>query len=369
MKTLLKWVIAGAIVAAVLVIAHDPQARIASVLAALKIDASVQPHYGSMEVVEGGNQPPAPRETPASESMDVAALESAADYAAAHDSLSLIVMRHEYIVFERFWHGSSFDTVVDSRELARVLTALATGVAISQRKIAWPDEPIGYLVPELRTTPRGEITVRQLLQLSSGLGDPAAAPGTRWKDQSADPDLLAQVIERATGQRYARYLSDSLWRPVGAAQASLWVDRPNGAAHVDRGFLARQGDWMRIADLLLHNGRYQGAEVIVPRWLPQLLQPSAANRNYAAYFHLGNHAAPGMTPYLAPDTYVAEGGGHRLWLVPSLQLAILCAARGEHRPADWDDGRIPNLIVRGTRDFVPAAARPGTDLRQLVPNH
>ncbi len=32
-------------------------------------------------------------------------------------------------------------------------------------------------------------------------------------------------------------------------------------------------------------------------------------------------------------------------------------------------GRIPNLIIRGARDFVPAAARPGADIRRIVPNH
>jgi hypothetical protein len=56
-----------------------------------------------------------------------------------------------------------------------------------------------------------------------------------------------------------------------------------------------------------------------------------------------------------------------MWLVPSLQIAIL--RTGALPAADWDDGRIPNFVIRGTRDFVPAAARPGADIRQLVPNH
>jgi hypothetical protein len=73
-----------------------------------------------------------------------------------------------------------------------------------------------------------------------------------------------------------------------------------------------------------------------------------------------------MSPYATEDVFVVEGGGNRLWLVPSLQMAIL--RTGGPPASDWDDGRIPNLVIRGARDFVPAA-RPGADIRQLVPNH
>jgi CubicO group peptidase (beta-lactamase class C family) len=134
---------------------------------------------------------------------------------------------------------------------------------------------------------------------------------------------------------------------------------------VDAGFFARQGDWLRVAELLLRSGNYQGDEVIVPRWVPQLLQPVQSNPNYGSYVRLGTHPVPGMSPYATGDVFVVEGGGNRLWLVPSLQIAIL---RTGGQPA-WDDGRIPNLVIRGAHDFVPAAARPGADIRQLVPNH
>jgi CubicO group peptidase (beta-lactamase class C family) len=333
--------------------------------------------------VQGGNQPPAPRESPAAEQLDAAALQAAADYAERQQSRSLIVTRHGYIVFEKYWQGSNLDTVVESAGLGRVVAALATGVAISDRKIGWPDEPIGYLIPAWSKDPRGEITVRNLLQMSSGLRSstspystniidrylnlPAEAPpGTRWLDQGIDPDLLAYVIQKATGQPYAQYLSQAIWARIGAGDASLWLDGPGGDAHVDAGFFARQGDWLRVAELLLQNGNYQGDEVIVPRWVPQLLQPVKSNPNYGSYVRLGTHPAPGMSPYATEDVFVVEGGGNRLWLVPSLQIAIL--RTGGQPTSDWDDGRIPNLVIRGARDFVPAA-RPGADIRQLVPNH
>lgn len=392
-----KWTAVVLAALAMLVIAHDPLfwKRYFQVLAH---GAGAVPlsFYEPRELVSGGNQSPAPRVAPASESLDLKALEAAADYAGSHHSRALIVSRHGYIVFERYWQGTHFDTLIDSRSLGRVILALVTGSAIFERRIGWPDEPIGLLLRQWRDDPRGAITVRNLLQLSSGLAPPAAdstpwgeaaaevygsdilshylrrplahPPGTKWLDQSADPDLLAVVIARATGQRYARYVSQALWQRIGAGDAWLWLDRPAGAVHIDRGFLVHQGDWIRVGELLLKNGNYQGDEVLAPRWVPQMLEPARGNAEYGAYLRLGAHVAPGAAGYAARDLFLVEGDGNRLWLIPSLQIAILRTGDPPGAAAGWDDARIPNLIVRGARDFVPGA-RPGSDLSSIVPNH
>ena len=381
MKNVFKWLLATVVIAAVLVISRDPSYWLGRLGVQTHIGGGLpESSYTPRAALRGGNQPSAPRESPASEQLDVSALQAASDYAEAQQSKALIVTRHGYIVFEKYWQGSKFDTVIDSRGLGRVLAALATGVAIDSKKIGWPDEPVGYLIPAWSKDARGEITVRNLLQMSSGLGSStsystnrvldmplAAPPGTRWLDQDADPDLLGQVIQRATGRPYADFLSHSIWARIGAGDASLWLDGAGGDPHVDTGFFARQGDWLRVGELLLKNGNFQGDEVISPRWVPELLKPSKSNSNYGSYVRLGEHPAPGASPYVTSDVLMVDGGGNRMWLVPSLQIAIL--RTGAPPAADWDDGRIPNLIIRGARDFIPAAARPGADLRQLVPNH
>jgi CubicO group peptidase (beta-lactamase class C family) len=350
LKNLLKWAALAAIVAAVLVIAGDPQHWHQRLFLVLHGDSELTASfYTPRATVTGGNQPPAPREAPAVEQLDIAALHAAADYAQQQQSRALIVTRHGYIVFEKYWRGSNLDTVVESPGLGRVAAALATGVAISERKIGAPDEPLSYLLPAWSNDPKGKITVRQLLQ------------------QGSDPDLLAYVIQSTVGQPYADYLSQAIWRRIGAADASIWVQDHGEKPHVDTGFFVRQGDWLRVAELLLNKGNYQGDEVIVPRWVPELLQPAKSNPDYGSYLRLGTHAAAGMSPYATDDVYVIEGGGNRMWLVPSLQIAIL--RTGTELPPGWDEGRIPNLVIRGAHDFVPPQARPGADIRQLVPNH
>jgi CubicO group peptidase (beta-lactamase class C family) len=346
------------------------------------------PAYAPRELVPGGNEPPAPRVAPELEQLDRAALEAAAAYAGQHRSHALIVSRHDHIVFERYWHGTSFDTLTDAQSFTRVLAALATGVAISRRLIGWPDEPVSAFISEWSSDPRGAITLRNLMQLSSGLKPPTrrdypkdlyaaalsapldAAPGTRRVDQPADPQLLALVIERATRQRYAGYLSQALWRRIGAGDAWLWLDRPGGAAHADCCMVARQGDWIRVGELLLKEGNYRGDEVMRPGWVTLMRTPARTDPDYGAYVRLGARPAPGQESYATRDVFVVEGtGGNRLWLVPSLALTILCTGPTAGRDAAWSDSQIPNLIIRGARDFVPAAAHPSGDVSALVPGH
>jgi len=358
--------------------------------------AALPAWYHPRELVAGGNEAPAPRVAAELEALEAHALESAAAYAAAHDSLSLIVARNDHIVFERYWQGSRFDTLADAGAFARLLPALLTGSAIAHRRIAWADEPLRYLLREWKGDARGAIPLRSLLQMSSGLAPPAASrapwsaaaqqlfgtdvtaavlaeplaadPGHTYLVQRADPQLLSLVLERATGERYAAYLSQALWRRIGAGDAWLYLDRPAGAAHADCCMLARQGDWIRVAELLLGDGNYRGYEVIRPGWVKTMRTPAAANTDFGMALRLSAPAGGGKAPYIARDTYAVDGDdGNFLWLVPSLRLAVLRTARRAH--GDFDEARIPNLIVSGARDFLPAAARPGSDISGIVPGH
>jgi CubicO group peptidase (beta-lactamase class C family) len=345
------------------------------------------PLYQPRERVLGGNEPPAPRVAPDTELLDAQALEQAARYAGEHGSRALIVARHDHIVFERYWQGTNFDTLSDAQSFTPLLAALATGVAVAHRLIGWPDEPLGLLLSEWSADARGAITVRNLMQMSSGLAPQhsldvpdlnaavlslplAGSPGVTRLEQPADPQLLALALERATQQRYAAYLSTVLWRRLGAADAWLWLDHPGGTAHADCCLFAHQGDWIRVGQLLLRDGNYRGTEVIRGGWVSQMRAPAKSDANFGSFLRLGMTPPPGQEGFAARDVYAVGGrGGNRLWLIPSLQIAVLCTWDAAGRDAAWDEARIPNLIMRGARDYLPPAALPGADLSSVVPGH
>lgn len=128
-------------------------------------------------------------------------------------------------------------------------------------------------------------------------------------------------------------LLDTLWKRLGAADAEI---RTRGS--MARLFI-RQEDWLRVAELEMNDGVYQGDELLPPGTVRQKLPPSANSAKY-----------------VARDVVLIKAGPNRLWVVPSLRLGIFRSAEGRDGGADWDDTRIPDMIVLGLRDFVPPAA-------------
>lgn len=405
-----RWhAVAGSVIivaaAAAIVIGRDPLFWKRYLLAATHSPASLpKSFYEPNETIAGSDEPEAPRVDPELQQLDAAALRAAAEYAASRDTTALMVSRRGHMVFEQYWDGRRSDAVVDLGDFNSTIAALMVGIAMGDRKIGLIDEPIANYIDTLRSDgERNTITIGDMLRSSSGLAPPAGGfgpwsgparerfgtntqalclarkpavhPGTRWQPQRCDVQLLALVIERATHEPYARYISEHLWKPIGADDAQLARENETGAPRADCCLRARRGDWMRIAELLVSDGHYQGEQVVPPGWVKEMLAPSPLNKNFGYQVWRGEPFTPdpsGHGPserYAADDTYLLKGPGKsRLWFVPSLGLSILRTGTSSDSAADWDDSRIPNLIIRGARDFVPQAGD-SQDVRSLVPNH
>ena len=90
-------------------------------------------------------------------------------YAAAKDSLALIVVRGGNIELECYWQGAGRDTVFNPQSMSKTVLALALGSAIEDGFIRSVDDPIKTYLPRLEQDPKGEMTIKQLLQMSGGL--------------------------------------------------------------------------------------------------------------------------------------------------------------------------------------------------------
>jgi CubicO group peptidase (beta-lactamase class C family) len=369
--------------------------------------------YQPRERIAGRDSGRLPRATPLEAGLDPGALELAAEYAGARRSRALLVLRHGHLVFERYWGGTGYDTPVSIRSFDDTLAALALGLALGERRVRGLDQRAAEFLPEWRDAARGEITLEDLLTRTSGLEETgeSLAPwspamrqllgsdltaevlkprlahraGVDWSHRNVEPQLLALIVERATGMRYAEWLSAKLWKPIGAADAWLYLDHPAGLAHADCCLVAAQGDWLRIGRLLLDDGVWDGDRVLPAGWVNAMRRPSRGNPNYGFQLWLGSPyvarrayaagdgppAARASEPYAADDVVFLDGGArNRMWIVRSAGLVILRTGEEPAKSDDWDDARIPNLILRGLRDR-PVAPRPGApvDLSKLVPNH
>jgi len=284
---------------------------------------------GARVLVNGGDAGGLARATPESERLDAAALERAVHDPAAEGLRALVVMRDDHVVFERYGEGLKADSIVDSGPLAQVLVALLAAEALQEARLS--------------------------AQALNGF----------------DPNRLRAAIEAGTHERYETYLSRKLWRRLNAAQAWIALSRRDAATPADCCFHARLLDWMRIATLLLDDGRFEGTQVVPHGWVQRMLRPISIDGQRGLGVELVP-AAQAAEPFAAGGVFWLRGAGRwRIWLVPPLRLAILfgAAAPAASGPRSlWDETRLPNQIIRAVADR-PSPQNDATLLQRLVPGH
>lgn len=344
--------------------------------------------YAPSERVPGAEFPPIRALEPA-EGFDPAALEALADHTGAIGSTALLISHRGRMILERYWRDDGRDTRFNPQSMSKTVLALLFGKAIEEGHIAGVDQPVGDFISEWRGDPRGTITIGDLLTMSGGLEqlageygyqtvpeNPAVeqhfgsdfigpilgldlvdAPGTVWDYNNNETNLLGVVLERATGRRYADYLSETLWRPLGLEDASLYLDREGGFPMVSCCVMSRPVDWLRIGELIAARGSFEGRQLIPADWIEAMTAPSTTRPGYGYLTWLGNQRVggepdprPGLVPwqseeFLADDLVFLHGhGGQRVWVVPSRDLVIVRA--GKSWPSEWDEAAIPNGVIR-----------------------
>jgi hypothetical protein len=247
--------------------------------------------------IGGGDAGGLPRAEASSEGFEPLPLQTAVDWAAKQRAGALLVSRHGHLLIDRYSSEVEADSLVDGGGMSDVLVLLAAGSAVPEH----------------------------------GLVSPAVEP--------FDPAQLSAAIAAASGRSFPQFLSRNVWQPLNASPAR-WLE-PD--VH------ARAIDWLRVAELLLHDGRFEGTQVVPPGWV-QRVHPL--------------RTAPGAEPFADSDMYYLRGhGSTRLWLSPRFDLVILSVA---DQALASDETRLPNMIVRALRERPGVS---GTSLNDIVPGH
>jgi CubicO group peptidase (beta-lactamase class C family) len=205
--------------------------------------------------------------------------------------VAFLVIQDEKIKYEEYWDGYSENSLSNSFSAAKSVVALLIGIALDEGKINSLDQPIGNFIPEYAEGSRKDLTIRQVLTMSSGLNweekyttpfsttarayygsniadlvidlEVVEKPGVYFDYLSGNTQILAMVVESATSIRISQYASEKLWKPVGASQDALWcLDRDNGMEKAYCCFNTNARDFARFGQLVLNNGTWDN-EVII----------------------------------------------------------------------------------------------------------
>jgi len=277
--------------------------------------------------VPGGDGGGLPRAEVESEGFDAAALREVVRYARSSGAQALLVTRHAHLLIEQYEADLDERSAIDTGSFAEVLVVLAAGIALHEDALPEPQD--------LR------------------LVDAMAA------------NKLATQIAAASHMTYPQFLSRNIWQPLNAARAHFLLTSPAATLNAGCCFAARSSDWLRVAELLSADGRFEGTQVLPAGWAQRVLKPSAEDPGRAFGVWLAG-SAHGAEPFVAHDVFFLRGVGRtRLYVAPPLDIAILLLDTRAATASD-DETRLPNMVFRALR-AGPAADR--QSIGELVPGH
>ncbi len=169
----------------------------------------------------------------------------------------VLVLKHGRVVLERYRLGRTAQDRWNGFSVAKSVTSTLVGAAVRDGAIRSLDDPVSRYLPELAGSAYDQVSVRQLVTMSSGVrwtetyGDPnsdvvrigsavappgkdpivsymgglprVAPPGTQFHYKSGEADLAGVLVARATGKTLSDYLSQKLWRPLGMERDAVWI--------------------------------------------------------------------------------------------------------------------------------------------------
>lgn len=280
-------------------------------------------------------------------------------YLKDNNTVAFLIIQHDSIIYEKYWQNYDSASIVASFSMAKSVTSMLIGCAIEDGLIPSVHVPITTYIPELKANGFERVTIEHLLQMTSGLkfnegyanpfGDVAAyyygtqlrkelkkvklkyTPGTKFEYLSGNTQLLGLVLERALSTKtISAYLQEKLWQPMGMEYDASWsVDRKNNG--IEKTFCclnARARDFAKLGRLYLHQGNWNGKQLIPQTWVKQSTQVDTTNGSAPYYQYQWWLPTPN-------GDFMAQGIlGQYIYVHPKKDLVIVRLGKNEGK-ADW----------------------------------
>ena len=271
-------------------------------------------------------------------------------------TVAYMVIKNDSIIFEEYWNGYSADSSSNSFSMAKSWISTLVGIAIKEGKIENINQRACDFLPEFCEGDNSKITIKHLLTMSSGLdwnedyhdplGQTAEAyfapnlkeqmmrlkavetPGEIFKYHSSCSQLLAFIVESATGQSVNEYTSEKLWKPMGAKHPALWnTDTKRGDEKAFCCINSNARDFARLGKLYMNQGNWNGTQLLDSNYVKEatsvsnlLDEDGNKNVNYGYQFWIANRK--GL------DVYYTRGlWGQYVICIPEKDMIIVRLGR------------------------------------------
>jgi CubicO group peptidase (beta-lactamase class C family) len=280
------------------------------------------------------------------------------DYLALNRVTGILVLKDGAIAYEGYALGNTPQTRWMSMSVVKTITATLVGAAIQDGHIGGIDDAVTDYLQPLRGSAYEQVTIRQLLRMSSGVGwdetytHPAsdrrrmleaqiaqrpggilelmarlprvAAPGARWNYSTGETFVAGALVHAAVGRSLSDYLSERIWALLGMeAPATWWLESPGGVEIGGSGLSATLRDYGRFALFLLGGGIAGGERILPEGWLAAAAAPQLIDGQRIDYGYM-------VWPFAAPPALAHDGAfqaigifGQHIYMNPRERLAIV----------------------------------------------
>jgi CubicO group peptidase (beta-lactamase class C family) len=317
-----------------------------------------------------------------------AALEAAGRLLNVH---GVVALRKGRIIFERYMTGTdqtgtgptgpvefTADTLHDMRSVTKGIVGLLYGIALGDRRVPAPDQPLLAQFPEYpdlaKDPDKARLTIFHALTMTLALKwnedlpwihsdevsmDNApdryrfvlerpmlAAPGKGYIYNGGATALLGRLIERGTGVDLHSFAKTALFEPLGLG-ATEWTKGPDGVASAASGLRLTPRDLARIGQMIVVGGKWDNRTIVPADWLEASFRPAAMvddGRRYGYHWYIGELALAGKSGTYGAKWIGAFGlGGQRLFVFPEQEF-VLAVTAGNY--VTEDQARAPIAILR-----------------------
>ncbi|MCK5537892.1 MAG: serine hydrolase [Bacteroidales bacterium] len=274
---------------------------------------------------------------------------------------SLLVLYKDQIIAEKYASNFNKKSVLLGWSMTKSVTATLFGVLEKQGKI---DINATHLFPEWSTDERASITLNGLLQMSSGLeweenydeisdvtqmlfldedmsqmqlNKPLQFElNKHWIYSSGTTNLLSGYLRKQfeTHEAYLDFPVKQLYDKLGMSSMMIETDLSGNYVGSSYGW-ATTRDWGKLGLLYLHNGNWNGEQIINESWVDYVSKPNGnSNGLYGAHFWLN---AGGRRPDVPLDMYAMEGyQGQMVFIIPSKEMVIVRMGLTEEPDFDFN---------------------------------
>lgn len=228
-------------------------------------------------------------------------------------SIAYLVIKNDSLLHESYFGGYDENSKTNSFSMAKSYVCALLGKAIVDGYIESLDQPVGDFFAEYKTGLASTVTVGDLASMASGSSwvesyyspftittkayygeelekailslNTVKTPGQAFEYSSGDTQLLAMIIEKATGEKLYNYLSKSLWIPLESENDALWqVDsQKNDMVKAYCCIASNAKDFARLGRLYKDYGKWNGKKILDSAYVVKSINPRFAKSPQYGY--------------------------------------------------------------------------------------